>query len=648
MPILELGLEYQEPKESKAPTSDNLPDAFRRLYYHLYTNSKASRAERILEDLSLLLLVKLAAETSGGSNQVRHYREGNGAANNVLIPLLREYYPKLIDDRQAFNLEDIAIRGALDELASVNLSEAPAHALGEAFQALIGPRLRGDKGQFFTPRSLVRAMVEIVAPAPHESILDPACGTGGFLAEAHAFQKRCGTAPSGTLVGVDKDHDLFRLASAMLRVVTGKRASVMNFNSLSEAIWLEQVGSKKGRLFDVVLTNPPFGARIGVRDAALLRTFDLGRQWVRDHSQTEWRQAQGVAGIQDPQTLFLELCVRRLRPGGRLGIVLPEGMFGNKNTGYVWDWLQNVGTIEALMDCPRTTFQPGTDTKTNVLFFRKYAPSESPVARESVYVAVALNCGHDRRGRTTPTDDFPAIARSFQSREAGNEWWHKGMIIEPDYLVPRYYLKSEPKSDFEKRLIEGAREVSLGELVKEKVLGIRKGHEVGSQAYGTGEIPFVRTSDIANFEISTDPTKSVSEETYREYASQQRLSSGDILMVVDGRYRIGATAMLTERNTRCVVQSHLRIISSLDLETIDPYSLLFALNLPSVRLRLRNLVFIQSTLGTLGKRIFELRVPILAGDGPWTDKLQRFRQVLSVRDEMLAQIRTMSSPEIEL
>src|SRR4029077_9094278 len=112
----------------------------------------------------------------------------------------------------AFSISDDSIRDSIQELSHLDLSNAPAHILGEAFQALIGPRLRGDKGQFFTPKSLVRAMVNDVAPQPPESVLDPACGTGGFLAEALVFQQAQAAElrPTGRLVGVDKDQDLFR------------------------------------------------------------------------------------------------------------------------------------------------------------------------------------------------------------------------------------------------------------------------------------------------------------------------------------------------------------------------------------------------------------------------------------------------------
>jgi type I restriction enzyme M protein len=121
--------------------------------------------------------------------------------------------------------------------------------------------------------------------------------------------------------------------------------------------------------------------------------------------------------------------VNALKPGGRMGIVLPEGMFGNKGTSYIWDWLRERGDILGLLDCPRTTFQPGTDTKTNVLFFRRQNGKIRSRGGLKTKIAVALHCGHDRRGRTHYSngrpyaDDFPEIGASFhRSSTLGNPW----------------------------------------------------------------------------------------------------------------------------------------------------------------------------------------------------------------------------------
>lgn len=635
----------------------NIAETFRRLYYRLYSNSSSSRAERLFENLATILLLKFSLDKLDAQQALKQFLMGKGTADE----LLKEYLPKQLPRRTAsnfsFSLSDDSIREALSELGHLDLSIAPAHILGEAFQALIGPRLRGDKGQFFTPKSLVRAMVRIVAPQPHESVWDPACGTGGFLGETHVFQLDIAGDPNrvtGRLVGTEKDSDLARLATALLHIGTSGRAELFNANSLDPA---ERANAGLGPdfRFDVVLTNPPFGSRIPIQDKAILRNFDLAHGWIC-HGEGKWSMAPVLLNGQDPQILFIELCVKMLRPGGRMGIVLPEGVFGNRQEGYVWSWLRQQGRITTLLDCPRTTFQPSTDTKTNVLFFERKSEDATSqnAAGTKVSIGVALRCGHDRRGRThlpdgTPhEDDFGRLARAFGSNDGRNGLWKKIALADATYLVPRYYIRDHAFTDAEQEIINGADLATIGELIDRGVLTVRKGHEVGSHAYGSGDIPFVRTSDVNNLEISTDPTNAVSDEVYEEFRAQQDLKPGDILMVVDGRYRIGTTAILSENNFRCVVQSHFRILSIRQKERLTPCELLYALNLPSVRIRIRDLVFVQSTLGTLGARLLELQIPLLHGKGCWRERVDRFEEVLRKRDALLLQMREMIGPEVEL
>lgn len=634
--------------QTELPGVTSAAEVFRRLYYHLYSNSRTTRAEKIFEDLSLLLLIKLLSETHDEGTALSDFRTGVTKTSDGLVSIARKTYPDLVSAHQQFSLGDDAVRLALSELEAVDLSTAPAHVIGDAFQALMGPRLRGDRGQFFTPRSLVRAMVRITNPQPHEDILDPACGTGGFLLEAHVHQS-ANTQPTGSLVGVDKDEGLARLAAALLEVASGGRAKVHSSDSLDQGQWDGEPSQ-----FDVILTNPPFGARIGIKSLEILRSLDFGHQWVASDADATWVKTGAVLASQDPQTLFIEVCVRRLKPGGRLGIVLPEGVFGNRGVAYVWDWLREQGEVTALLDCPRTTFQPSTDTKTNVLFFRKWTEGGPDRSTRSpgIRVGVALQCGHDRRGRSTRSDgtpypdDFPELAANFHQKRT--KAWRTIKPTNPYYLVPRYYAEEGPTSVQEAELVAGAETLTLQELVEAGVISIRKGHEVGSEAYGTGDIPFVRTSDIANFEIRVDPTNGVSEEVYSTYAPQQKLRPGDILVVADGRYRIGTSAILTENNDRCVVQSHLRVISVADESDLRPHALLYALNLPSVRLRIRDLVFVQSTLGTLGKRLFELKVPVFRGQGPWSEPIARFERTLRERDALLSEVRNLAGAEVDL
>jgi len=438
----------------------------------------------------------------------------------------------------------------------------------------------------------------------------------------------------------------------LLYIGTAGRGELLNANSLDPSE-VTPAGLDSDCRFDVVLTNPPFGSRIPIQDRNILKNYDLAHAWIF-RGESAWTMTPAVLNIQDPQILFVELCVKLLRPGGRMGIVLPEGVFGNKQEGYVWTWLRQQGRITALLDCPRTTFQPSTDTKTNVLFFERAGASSAVASGNgNVSVGVALRCGHDRRGRThmpdgkPHDDDFERLGKAFGTNDSRNPW-KKVALGESNYLVPRYYVRNDSFTETEKEIMSGARLATIGELIDEGVLTVRKGHEVGSHAYGSGDVPFVRTSDVNNLEISTDPTNAVSDEVFEEFRKQQDLKPGDVLMVVDGRYRIGTTAILSENNHRCVVQSHFRIISLRQHDKLTPYELLYALNLPSVRIRIRDLVFVQSTLGTLGARLLELEIPLLHGRGPWRERVDRFEDVLRKRDALLIQIKEMSGPEVEL
>ncbi|HAA32310.1 MAG TPA: N-6 DNA methylase, partial [Cyanobacteria bacterium UBA8553] len=627
------------------------------LYYHLYSNSRASRAERIISDLSNLLLCKIAGDRHGEGAGLEQFLDSKGTANELLLPILLKAFPHLVGEDEKFSLEDEVLRYGLQELAPLSFQSAPAHILGEAFQALIGPNLRGDKGQFFTPKSLVKAIVAVLNPPLCAKVVDPACGTAGFLVETHAFQLKdrqlSSSSKVGKLVGMDKDRDLCRLSEAILAVVAPDRASVLNINSLNLATLAKLPEEVSPLNADFILTNPPFGTKIKITDKSILRQYSLGHKWSL--SEKAWRQESGVRDAQDPQILFLELCIRLLKPDGQMAIILPEGVFGNYSLGYVWDFVRSQGTITALIDCPRTTFQPSTDTKTNVLFFRKAeGDSMSFHLSTKIWTAVALNCGHDRRGRSVKNtgepypDDFQDIGVCFANRQSNSRFWQLAELTDPYYLVPRYYDLTPLQELTQEASRLNSQLISLGEMSKGGYLRIRKGHEVGAEAYGTGDIPFVRTSDLANYEVSIDPTRSVSEEIYLQYVDQQQLSPNDILMVSDGRYRIGRTAILHTHNYRCVVQSHIRIISVAPHSPISAIELLYLLNLPMVQHQIRNMVFIQSTLGVLGKRLYEICIPLPNKTPEWERIIREFQLLIEERASLLNRLRDFEHLGYEL
>jgi N-6 DNA Methylase family protein len=600
-------------------------ECFKNIYYYLYSNGKSSRAERIVSDITKVLLCKLLLEKEKKFNIEK-------IEVKKLLNQLKEVYPSAFKQFDDFAMTEEELKIILEMLSNISLSEAPSHIIGDAFQAIIGPTIRGDKGQFFTPKSLVKCMIKVMDPKDGEIIMDPACGTGGFLTESFIYQyegkkKKC----KSLYIGIDKDKDMSDLSMAVTDIITNGNSKIYNQNSL-EMVYDTDVNDSLLGSVDVILTNPPFGSKIGITDKELLKHYDFGYSWTYSKKDNTWYKMNTLVKSQDPQVLFIELCIKLLKEGGRMAIVLPEGVFGNKSQGYIWAYLKQHGNIIAMIDCPRNTFQPSTDTKTNVLFFEK-----GEKKRKKVKIAVAKNCGYDRRGRTNNSknqplpDDFVSIGEEY--KKANSAWWKK-IDLRGMYFVPRYFENDTLLHQYR----ESEKFVSIGELVENGYLSIHSGHEVGSEAYGTGNIPFIRTSDLINFELASDPTNSVSEEIYQQYVKQQNLKEGDVLFIADGRYRIGKTAIINKYNIKCIIQSHIDIFSLSEDAPIKPYEFIYMMNSPIVQEQIRNLVFIQSTLGTLGNRIKEIQIPLPMRDKEWEEKIHVFQNNIETRARILAQL----------
>ena len=369
--------------------------------------------------------------------------------------------------------------------------------------------------------------------------------------------------------------------------------------------------------FDVVMTNPPFGAKIPVVGRQLMRQYQLGHKWRKSGG---WYKTDKLLDRQPPQVLFIERCVQLLREGGRLGIVLPEGVFGNPSDRYIWEYVTSVCSVTGIVSLPQETFQPSTHTKTSVLFLEKTTKRHN-----SLFMAIAGSIGHNKNGKPIykkdaetgeeiPDDDVPAITSNFK-KEGMVEGNRLGFQVPYEYLqesifIPEYY-NPEIRKELEELQSSGKYLlVSVGDLVEQHMLQIRRGNEIGSRHYGTGDVPFVRTSDIVNWEMKFDPIKSVAEEVYDRYKHSQDIQERDILFVSDGTFLIGRTAMVTSLDLKIIIQSHLKKIRVLENDFISPYYLFYLLNSKVVRKQIDSKTFIQATISTIGNRIQELILPI--------------------------------------
>lgn len=190
---------------------------------------------------------------------------------------------------------------------------------------------------------------------------------------------------------------------------------------------------------------------------------------------------------------------------------------------------------------------------------------------------------------------------------------HLGFTLRRSAVQGRVFIPKYYNPEITDRLAELERTHSpivLGDLIRASQVQVSTGDEIGKMAYGTGSIPFIRTSDISNWEIKTDPKQGVSEEIYQEYARKQDVQAGDLFLVRDGTYLIGAGCLLTEDDAKILYQSHILKLRTLPASPISGALLLALLYAPTVRRQIRSKQFTADIIDTLGNRFQELVLPL--------------------------------------
>lgn len=208
-------------------------------------------------------------------------------------------------------------------------------------------------------------------------------------------------------------------------------------------------------------------------------------------------------------------------------------------------------------------------------------------------------------------------------------FWKKYQELVGRIYIPKYY-DPEVTSTLAS-LQDTHRLIRLGDLVADGQLSVATGDEIGKMAYGTGEIPFVRTSDISNWEIRSIPKQGVSTEVYLKYAEKQDVRSGDILFVRDGTYLIGTNCFVTELDKHLVYQSHVLKFRLSSSSGINPCLLFLALNSGIVQRQVRSIQFTADTIDTIGNRYLDLVIPIPKDPGRRQELLHSTESALSTR-----------------
>lgn len=346
---------------------------------------------------------------------------------------VKKQYKTLFKEQDTITLSDKALAYMVMELARYDFSRSDIDAKGAAYQEIVGANLRGDRGQYFTPRRAVDLVVNILDPKPHEKLLDPACGTGGFLVSALHYQAKRFTAEykrevgdttadeildrlrdyaNDNVFGADFDPFLVRASTMNVMMAANTEGNIFHMDSLAfprSHLPGNEIAQQKDKIpfgsIDVLITNPPFGSDIPITDTAILENRELTRVWRKDKegnlNEVDRRQ-QSLA----PEILFIEQDIKWLKEGGRMGIVLPNGILGNPGDEHIRRWILKECWVLACVEVPVEAFivEANVGILTSLLFLKKKTEEEKSMelmghkVEYPIFMAVAEKAGVDRRG----------------------------------------------------------------------------------------------------------------------------------------------------------------------------------------------------------------------------------------------------------
>jgi len=453
------GKVLQPTRESLVPAV-NLKQVFKRIHNYIYANQGLQK-DKAFEELLKLIFIKVYDEQFSKSLQFYILPNENVSEVrerlNKLFDYVKQTYNYIFGPHEKVELNDSVLKYVVSELQRFSFINTDADIKGEAYEAIVGPNLRGDRGEFFTPRNVCNMLIDMLFSLVSETeltkpgaikILDPAVGTGGFLIAGiqkikSMFLESKISEPqlrdiirniaNTNFYGIDFNPFLVKVAQMNMFMHGDGSSNILHANSLENpAKWEEKVKEKiKLGEFDIVVTNPPFGTRALIDDPDILSQFEL----------TTFGTKSARTAL-PPEQLFIERCLQFLKPGGYLGIVLPDSILSNPGLKWIREYILKKTYVIASIDLPVETFEPHTGTQTSVLILQKKKPEEEKLQEDyEIFMAIPEKVGHDRRGnpiyKTTPQgeieldengnpiieDHLPEVAKAFK------EWLKvKGMI----------------------------------------------------------------------------------------------------------------------------------------------------------------------------------------------------------------------------
>jgi len=444
----------------------NLKAIFKSIRNHLAANTiGATRDEVLAQQLINIIFCKIYDEKYTAPDEIVKFRAGIDEKPKEIEKRILDLFnevktnlPEVIDNEDKITLDTNSLMFIVGELQNYSLMESERDVIADAFETFIGHALKGGQGQFFTPRNVVKMIVDILQPNENDKIIDPACGSGGFLIESlksvweqindkykklgwrevEISKKRIEVATKN-FRGIDKDYFLSKVAKAYMNLVGDGTTGIFCEDSLENPTnWRSETKTKiEMGSFDVLLTNPPFGSKIPVVGVEKLKQFEVGHKWKQNKERGKWEKTTKIKEQEEPQVLFIERCLALLKDGGRMAMVLPSGILGNEQEEYLRQYILDNGHLFAIVELPFETFSPNVTINTNVLFIQKGKSD-----KKDIFISINEYCGHDKKGRPVEKDDIPNVAEIYHNRQANDlNFFIKQNLLESSFVAKRYLKK---------------------------------------------------------------------------------------------------------------------------------------------------------------------------------------------------------------
>lgn len=581
---------------------DNLLKKFEEIHDYIYANDGLS-PQQTLEEFVKILFIKILDENQNLKRFTISTEEWTDLKSGKTVNSLTERitllydktckeYKDIFDTDDRIRLSPTALGFTINKLQGISLLESSQDAKGLAFQKFLSHHEKDGRGQFFTPEPVIDFCVAMMQPKPEETIIDPACGSGGFLMSALKYMQSqnqdldTSIVVSEKLFGLDINRSIARIAKMKLLLEANGKTNIICTNSLDDLDSLKLSLNKKNG-FDLVLTNPPFGAKITT--SSLLAKFDLGHKWGSNSD--EYHKTKTVYSNQNAEILFIERCLQLLKEGGKLAIVLPNGNFQNPSLEYLRYYIKQKAKILAIINLPQETFIPyGTGVKTSLLFLEKDTKNENK--KYPIFFGRVTKLGYQGNKNGTPVyqkdkfgqptkgkDGKPILDEDFSTVIEKYNHFLNGSKIDEENTFSIMYNELNGRFDFDfyspenRKMfskLNNTKSVRLGDICEVVKLKSKKLKDQNTT------VEYVELSDINthSYEIINSTIHQVHELPSR---ASYEIQKGDIITAIAGNSvgtRKHATAFVTEDYEGCICTNGFRVLRNFK---IDKYYLLYFL-----------------------------------------------------------------------